>query len=284
VRRSHKTCDVVLEAVQRPRPGLLGMAAAGALVVHIGGAAAAFALSSHTERVAPRKSTPLVVVDHVIDLPPDPPKVEEPPPPPEVEPPKPKLKPPPKIKEAPKPEPVAEPVAEPTPPPPQDAPEPEKPPSEPPPAAQAGQVVAAEGPGDFKITTGSGPGYAGGTTTATGTGTQANHTGQIGNGTGNGYSKARPPQLRSRNWPCGWPEEAEELDLEHVAVTVRVKVNADGSLADVTVLKDPGYGFGKRAVWCARTKVRFDPALDPNGQPVAGETPAINVHFERDDY
>jgi periplasmic protein TonB len=275
-----KPCDIVLQACVKPRRRVLWLAALGALLLHVGGAAAALALNTGSDP-KPRKLKTLVVVDHMVDLTPPPPepKLEAPPPPPPPVKEKPKLKPPPAAKEAPAPEPVAQPAAPPA------APEPEKPPSEPPPAAQAAQVLAAEGAGDpaFKIVTGAGSSYAGGTTTAAGTGTQANHSGQVGSGTGNGYSKARTPQLASRNWSCGWPPEAEELDLEEAFVTVRATINADGSLADVRVLQDPGYGFGKRVVWCARTKVRFEPALDASGNPVKGDTPPLRVRFVRDD-
>jgi protein TonB len=280
----HKTCDVVLEAVRAPKRRVLCFAGVGALVLHIGGAAVALALAAHADVAKPHRVKAMVVVDHVVDLTPPPaPKVEEPPPapPPEAPPPppppvKPKIK---AAKEAPPaPPPEAPPV-------PENAPEPEKPPSEPPPAAQAAQVVAADhGAEDaFKVVTGSGSSFAGGTTTASGTGTQANHTGQIGTGNGNGYSKARAPQVASRNWPCGWPSEAEDLDIEEMYVTVKAVVKANGELGDVKVLQDPGYGFAKRAVWCARTKVRFDPALDANGSPIEGETPPMRVKFERSD-
>lgn len=281
-----KTCDVVLGAVAAPRRRVLWLAAAGALLLHVGGAAAAMALTSHAERPAPRKLRAMVVVDHVVDL--TPPRAAEPEPPPVEEPPPP----PPPVK-LPKLKPVKETRAEAPPPPadappvPESAPEPEKPPSEPPPAAQAAQIVAAEQGADsaFKVVTGTGSGYAGGTTTAAGTGTSANHTGQIGKGTGNGYSKARPPQVASRSWPCGWPAEAEDLDIESIYVTVKALVKASGELGEVTVLQDPGHGFAKRAVWCARAKVRFDPALDESGVPVDGETPPMRVKFERsDDY
>jgi periplasmic protein TonB len=275
---------VVLGAVNAPKRRLLCFAGIGALALHIGGAAVAMALASSADAPAPRKLKTMVVVDHVVDLTPPPaPKVEEPPPPPPPEVPPP---PPPKVKiKAPKEAPPAPPVEAPPAPVPENAPEPEKPPSEPPPAAQAAQVVAAENgaEGAFKVVTGSGSSFAGGTTTASGTGTSANHTGQIGKGTGNGYSKARPAQLASRNWPCGWPPEAEELDFEEMYVTIKAVVKANGELGDVKVQQDPGYGFAKRAVWCARSKVRFEPALDANGTPIEGELPPMRIKFERSD-
>lgn len=269
--------EIVLGAVRR-RPGsVLVYAGVLAAVLHAGGVALAITLSGEPAPApVKREHKPLVVVDHVVDLTPPAP-VEPPPPPPP--PPPPVVKPPPRVAKvkAPAPEPEAPPV-------PQEAPPPELPPSEPPPAAQAAQVVAA-GPGEgaFAIATGSGQSYAGGTTSAHGTGTTANHTGQVGVGTGTGRSLAQAAQLRTRNPPCGWPPEAEELDLEEAFVTIRATIQADGSASAVEVLSDPGYGFGKRMQWCARTKMKFEPARDPGGNPIAGVTPPLRVRFVRDE-
>ena len=270
--------DVVLGVQVRPRRrwALFGGIIAG--LVHVGAGAAAFALGAPSDRLDRPKSKPMVVVDHVVEL--DPPKVVEPPapPPPVEQPPAPA----PKVK-------VKQPKAKPvTPQPPEaKAPPPDVPESEPPPAAEAAQVVAAdksaENAAAFAIATGQGNQYAGGTTSASGTGKEANHTGQVGTDNGTGVSHARAAQLRSRDWPCGWPSEAEDLDLEEAFVTVRVSVQPDGSLSDVQVLSDPGYGFGRRAVQCARTKVKFDPALDAAGQPIAGTTPPLRIRFIRED-
>ncbi|MET0343648.1 MAG: ferric siderophore ABC transporter substrate-binding protein [Polyangiales bacterium] len=266
--------DVVLGVAVRPRKrwALIGGVLAGA--VHVGMGAAAFALGAPGS--APKKVKPMVVVNHVVDLAP---KVEEPPPPKVEEPPPPPPPPPPKVKQ-----PKAKPIPQP---PEAKAPPPDVPESEPPPAAEAAQVVAADKAADsqaaFNIATGSGDKFAGGTTSATGTGKEANHTGQVGTGTGTGVNHARPPMLRSRNWPCGWPPEAEDLDVEQAFATIKVSVNPDGSLGDVQVIADPGYGFGRRAVQCARTKVKFDPALDAAGRPIAGTTPPLNVRFTREE-
>ena len=278
-----KPSDIVLGAARRSPRRIAVFAGVAALVLHLGGAAVAVALGSSREMPVRRESQPLVVIDHVIDL--DPPAVAEPEaaPPAPVEPPVP----PPRSRQkappvAPTPEPVAPPQAEQAPP---DAPEPEAAPSEPPPLAQAAQVVAAASTAEsapaFAVASGTANAFAGGATAASGTGTKANHTGQAGNGTGAGYSKARPPQLHSRNWPCGWPSEADDLDADEAFVTVRASIRADGSVEDIEVLSDPGHGFGKRAALCARSKVSFDPALDAAGQPSAGKTPPLRIRFVR---
>jgi len=276
---AQKPSDIILGAAHPAPRRWLAIAAGVALLLHVAGAAAAIKMGvADRTKTTHEKAAPLVVIDHVIDLnPPEvapPPAPEAPPPPVEKAPPRIKQKAPvEKAPVAPAPKEVAPP----------DAPEPEKPPSEPPPAAQAAQVVAAEGnaPAAFAIATGSGSSYAGGTTTAHGTGTSANHTGQVGVGNGNGLSKARPPQLHSRSWPCDWPAEADDLDSDEEFVTVRVSIAASGAVQDVEVLSDPGHGFAKRASLCARSKVTFDPALDAAGQPTAGKTPPVRIRFVR---
>jgi periplasmic protein TonB len=280
--------DVVLGAAQRA-PRKLGLyAGIAAAVLHVGGAAVAVALSGTSEPKRVRPSAPIVVFEHVVDLvppvvaPPPEPAAPEPPAPVAVTPPppRPKAK---AVEQAKVPTPVA-----PVPPPEAPAPPPVEPPSEPPPAAQAAQVVAQEpsaqaAPTSFNIATGAGQAYAGGTTSARGTGTQANHTGQVGVGNGTGLGRARPAQLRTRNPPCGWPPEAEDLDIEEAFVLVQASVLADGSLSNVKVVSDPGYGFGKRAAACARTKMKFEPALDASGAPVPGATPPLRIRFVRED-
>jgi hypothetical protein len=133
----------------------------------------------------------------------------------------------------------------------------------------------------FAIATGTGSSYAGGTSSSQGSGTQANHSGQV--GVGNGAARARAAQLRTRNPPCGWPPEAEDSDLEEAFVTVRATIQPDGSASAVELLSDPGHGFGKRIQWCIRTKMKFEPALDGAGKPVAGSTQPFRVRFVRDE-
>ena len=281
--QQHKPCDIVLGAARRSPRRLAVIAGVAAAVLHLGAAAVAVALGASAERPVRRDNPPLVVIDHVIDLnPPAQPAPEAPPPPPPVAstpPPRSRQKLPP-VAKAPEPAVAAQPEQAPP-----DAPEPEKPTSEPPPLAQAGQVVAAannaESPAAFAIASGTASGFVGGTTAASGSGTKANHTGQVGTGTGVGYSKARPPQLHSRNWPCGWPSEADDLDVDEAFVTVRASIGADGSVQDIEVLSEPGHGFGKRAALCARTKVSFEPALDAEGRPSAGKTPPLRIRFVR---
>ena len=57
-------------------------------------------------------------------------------------------------------------------------------------------------------------------------------------------------------------------------------MGVDGRPTGVTVLKDPGYGFGRKARECAMRKT-FNTALDREGRPVAGKTKPFKIHFER---
>lgn len=291
--------DIVLGTSGGARTRVVLYALCMAGVLHAGGVALAIGLSRNAEPARPPRTTqPLVMFEHVVELEPPPPAVAEPPPPPPPPPPPVAAKPPPEKSRPEKPkEPAPEPPPEAAPEPepavaaaPPDAPEPppEQPPSEPPPAAQAGQVLAAapttaSAPPSFAIAAGQGQRYVGGTTSARGTGTQANHTGQVGSGTGTGLSRARPAALRSRSPDCGWPEEAEDSDLEEAFVTMQVALDAQGGVTGVRLLSDPGYGFGRRMEWCARARMKFEPARDPAGNPVAGSTPPLRVRFVRDE-
>jgi len=278
--------EIVLGAVGHTPKRVALYATVVAIVLHVGGVALAIGLHDSQPTAARRESRPLVVFEHIVELEPPPvapPAIEPPPPPPVLEPPRVKAK----AKQA-EPTPPATPpkVAEAAPP---SAPEPppEQPPSEPPPAAQAAQVVAAaasaQAAPSFTVASGSGSSYAGGTTSAQGSAKQANHTGQVGVGTGTGLSRAQAAQLKTRSPPCGWPDEAEESDLEEAFVTMRVSLHADGSVADVQVLTDPGYGFAKRSEWCARSRMKFEPARDASGAAVAGSTPPLRVRFVREE-
>jgi protein TonB len=161
----------------------------------------------------------------------------------------------------------------------------------PPPPAQAGRVIAAEGPAapvdftGFDITSGGGSAYAGGVTASAGTNTEAVHADTV-------DLDARPDQPRGeadlsrtvslpeRNWRCPWPREAEALGIDEQDVLLRVVVDAQGRLTSVEVLGDPGHGFGEAALACART-ARFAPARDRRGRPYSATSPPIRVRFSR---
>jgi protein TonB len=207
----------------------------------------------------------------------------EPPPPPE-----------PPAPEPPPPEP--EPQQAPTPPPEQ---QPTEEPPPPPAPAEAGQVLTAEpdpdAPVDLTgdtIVTGTGE-FRGGITSSTGTSKTAvrdvrAQPGGVVGGTGTAPAPPRPVRDLSRpaapigtSWSdCGFPEEADLDGVDYGVVKLVVAVGADGRAKSVTVLSDPGSGFGSLARRCALRR-SFQPALDAAGQPITSSTPPFTVRFTR---
>jgi protein TonB len=152
--------------------------------------------------------------------------------------------------------------------------------------AQAGQIAAAStSPLDFTgsaFVVGSGPSYAGGTTTSTGTNRKPATGAVAPNGTGDGvaHSRARPVSLDQAAWNCPWPTEADARQVDQETVVIRVAVGVDGRADRVDVLQDPGFGFGPAARQCALS-TRFGAARNPAGDPIAALSPPIRVHFFR---
>lgn len=204
------------------------------------------------------------------------------------EPPKPEPEP---AKEEPKPEPAAVVKEQPK----------DEPPPPPPAAAEAAKVLMQEptkdDPLDFTGNTfvqGSGSTYAGGTTQAGGTSKTAVYnpaavaTGVPG-GTGTAPAPAAPKVDRSRaaslsgstDWSdCPFPAEADAEQIDQSFVTIQVKVRPDGSAESVTVVQDPGHGFGREARKCAMRK-KYGNALDADGNPIGGQTKPFRVRFQR---
>jgi len=177
-----------------------------------------------------------------------------------------------------RPPPAPEVPPQPEPPPP---PRPHRPPV---PSAAAGKVVAAvpdpSQPADmtsFSMPVGTSEAYAGGFTAPSGTATVAVATPpRAVRPTG----RARPAGPARRDWSCPWPEEEASGDLHDVSVRIRIHVGADGRARAVDVLSSPKDSFAGAAQACALAEP-FRPELDDSGQPVAGLTPPISVHFVR---
>jgi periplasmic protein TonB len=143
--------------------------------------------------------------------------------------------------------------------------------------------------------TGSGSTYAGGVTQANGTSKTAVYnpaavaTGVPG-GTGTAPAPPPPPKvdkskvaglLGSVDWnDCPFPPEADAEQRDQAFVMIQVKVKPDGSPENVTVLQDPGFGFGREARKCAMRK-KYSQALDADGNPIGGQTKPFRVRFER---
>jgi protein TonB len=230
-------------------------------------------------------------ISHVVDLEPPAPEPEPeaapaPEPEPEVEP---------EVEPKPAPDVEAEPVETPEPTEPEPATEPAES-DEPPAAAEAGQVATADEDSqeiadftDFDITQGSGTEYAGGTTTSSGTNKNAVRTKNVKKGgrTDSGKSarpkksKARPVSLPAREWDCPWPKKADDLSIDEQTVTLRAVVDSEGRATSVTVVSDPGFGFGAKARECAQNN-EFLPAIDDEGRPYTATSPPIRIQFTRD--
>jgi protein TonB len=198
----------------------------------------------------------------------------------------------------PKPEPEPEPEKEPEPPPPaqQKAPEPEAPP---PAAAEAGKVLTAEPDpdepvnfGDTIISNEDGERFSGGSTAAAGTSkTAVRRSDASATGVGTGAPKvaaapaapkvdlSKPARPLSSDWDCPFPSEAEAEGINAIKVQVVVTVTSDGKPRTVTVLKDPGFGFGRAARACA-LRNSYSPALDAFGKPVE-QSFTVAVRFTR---
>jgi periplasmic protein TonB len=218
-----------------------------------------------------------------IDTEPPPP----PPPPPEAPaPPEPEAPPQP---EAPPPVEKAPPAAPPTP----------ADPAPPPPApAEAGQVLTdPDAPVDLTgdgFVTGTGE-YRGGITSSSGTAKTAvrdvNATpAGVPGGTGTAPAPAprapekdlsRPALPLGTGWlDCGFPAEADLDGVDFGVVKLAVTVSAEGRAKAVTILSDPGSGFGNHARQCAMRRT-YQTALDKAGQPVVSTTAPFIVRFTR---
>lgn len=227
-------------------------------------------------------------------------EVEAPPPPKVQEQEKPKEpEPEPEPAPAPAPRPVVQPQAKAEP-----AKAAEPPKAEPPPAAaQAGKTLTAaddvaDFSSDFTMVQGDGR-YAGGTTAAKGTATEAVRDTNAkadgvpgGKGTAsvppppppqtNEPDRSRPARPSNSAWSCShlFPPEADAEGIDNATVTIAVTVRPDGSVQSVKVLNDPGNGFGRAARTCALSQ-RFEAAWDRGGQPTTSTTAPFTVRFTR---
>lgn len=82
------------------------------------------------------------------------------------------------------------------------------------------------------------------------------------------------------NWNCPFPPEADADQIDEARASLVVTVRPDGTPLSVTIVSDPGHGFGRAARMCALTR-RFTSALDKTGQPIAGSTVPFGVRFTR---
>lgn len=92
---------------------------------------------------------------------------------------------------------------------------------------------------------------------------------------------SRPATLSgSTSWSCPFPPEADAEGRDSAVATIVVTVRPDGTPASVSVVADPGAGFGRAARKCALGR-RYDAGLDKDGQKTTTTTPPIRVKFSR---
>ena len=194
-------------------------------------------------------------------------------------------------------EPEPEPDKEPPPPVQKVAPEVAAPP---PAAAEAGKVLTAEPdpnePVDLtgdSIVTGNSDRFAGGVTTADGTSkTAVRDVRAQPDGVGKGApgpiatvvtgpDLSRPAAPTGGSWnDCEFPAEADIEGVDSAVVQLTVTVGPNGRAKSVTILRDPGNGFGQSARSCAFRKP-FNAALDRAGAAITMSTAPFTVRFTR---
>ena len=196
----------------------------------------------------------------------------------------------------PAPPPPSPPAPEPPPPPERTPPSAAAPPPAPAPAAAAQaltQTAEPEQPVDFsdELVTGTAATYQGGTTVAgparASSGNAVVPVGVGVKGAGTAPSRAAGAEDRSRaarvrgglDWRCPFPEEADVAGIDRALAKISVELDAAGRVRNVSVLSDPGNGFGHAAERCARGK-RFYPALDRDGRAVPTRV-LVGVRFVR---
>ncbi|MET0794214.1 MAG: energy transducer TonB [Polyangiaceae bacterium] len=205
--------------------------------------------------------------------------------------------PPPPPPPAPEPEPEA-------PPPPTPAPAAAAPPTDTPPpppaAAEAGKVLTQDPdpnePVDLTgdgFVSGTGDRFAGGVTASNGTSkdavrdlrAQPDGVGKAPPGpvatAPTGPDLSRPASPLGGSWnDCEFPAEADIEGIDSAVVQLTVTVGPNGRAKSVSILRDPGNGFGQSARNCAFRKT-FNTALDRSGTAITMTTPPFTVRFTR---
>jgi len=138
--------------------------------------------------------------------------------------------------------------------------------------------------GERQAPRGNGPGGGGlgiaGTDRGAGTGTGVGAW-DGGGGRGRGDLSRKPFLGGSVQWDCLFPAEATAHASSETIVRAQADVAADGTPTAVTILEDPGFGFGEAARRCVLAQ-RLHPALNRMGVPVRGTTNAFRVIFKRE--
>jgi protein TonB len=79
---------------------------------------------------------------------------------------------------------------------------------------------------------------------------------------------------------CDFPAEADLARIDHAAVLIQVNVLPNGRAGAISVLSDPGHGFGRAAIACAKRMI-FSAARDRHGTYIQADTPPTTIRFTR---
>lgn len=194
------------------------------------------------------------------------------------------------------PPPEPEPEKAPPPPPPQAANEPPPPPPAP---AEAGKVLTSDPDPDAPVdltgdgfVSGNGE-FRGGITANAGTARTAvrdikAQPGGVATGTGTTAAPPKGPEpdlsrpaqpAPAAAWQsCGYPAEAQMDGIDFGLVQMAVTVDTNGRAKAVSIIKDPGSGFGAHARNCAM-RLSFPVAYDKAGKPIVGTTAPFTIRF-----
>jgi periplasmic protein TonB len=93
--------------------------------------------------------------------------------------------------------------------------------------------------------------------------------------------RSQPARLEGgTSWSCPFPPEADVDQIDEALATIVVTVRPDNSVLSVTVVKDPGHGFGRAARMCALGR-HFSAGLDRSGAKITATTPPLVIRFSR---
>lgn len=92
--------------------------------------------------------------------------------------------------------------------------------------------------------------------------------------------RSEPVRLVNPDWNCPWPHEADDEQIDEHSAIVRVTIGPDSAVVGARIVTDPGHGFGKAALACAKG-TSYHAARDKRGTPVRAESPPIRVRFTR---
>jgi protein TonB len=79
---------------------------------------------------------------------------------------------------------------------------------------------------------------------------------------------------------CPFPAEADFARIDHASVVLQVHVLSDGHTGAISIISDPGHGFGRAAAACARNMI-YSIARDRHGKSIEADAPPTTIRFTR---